>query len=400
LHTLYFNYPHMKKKIFFLIFFNCLIFNSFSQNNNIADSVKYLQFIDQVSNKPLSYTIVLKNNKVVAISNENGFVNLSLIECDSGEVLISRYGYEKQLINCEDLKNKKKIKLNQEDNVLNTVEVRYQEDVPLFTQLKKQKKQKYFAQYYFKLKIFNDKHRQIFIADIIANVYDTGKDNKFPYKIQFVSKRISKLKSKKFHFNNNEINIEKEVALLIWQNKSRNKNYYTDNKYKVRTKKVNDTTLIYFHRKNDAYVTNNTHVKVFNDTVCYFDNEYIMRESLIEIYKSRYESKKKDKTFLPISKSYFYYVYNTINFSNTEKYSYIPSKYRFYSKFDQLNQSKTIKYNTFYIEKTMVLIKELDIKTVKKVKFSKAKKLNYEPIDTLPSTHPYLDTIPFPKQFK
>jgi hypothetical protein len=236
---------------------------------------------------------------------------------------------------------------------------------------------------------------------MIVNIYDTGKENNFPYKLEFVSKRTSKLKSKKLYVIKNKINVEDELANLLWLNKTRNDKIFKENKFNITTFNSNDTTYLFLHRKNDEYIKNDALIKIYNDSIFFFDYKFVMDEELIETYKEQMKDGKSKFKYLPIVKGFFYYIYYNVTYS--QKVKHIPKFYNYLSKVDLLdtsvsNKKTKIKYNIFYIEKSMKLIKKLDDSLTKKANFSKEKNQKYEPLDSLPSTHPYLDTIPFSKK--
>ena len=250
------------------------------------------------------------------------------------------------------MRKKSILELKQKDRVLNTVEIINQDVPTLFSQLKKQENIKYYAQYYFRLQLFNKKYKLIFFVDMIVNVFDTGKSSKYPYKVKFIAKRTSGLKSNKLEVINNKVSVEREFGQLLWLNKIRNDRIYKDEKYDIVTTEINDTISFYLHKKNDRYIKNDATIKIFNDSVFFFN------------------------------------------------YKQIPIRFEYISKFDLLDtesSGKKLKYNTFYLEKSLSFIKKLDANQTKKVKFNKGDKNNYSPIDSLPNHHPYLDTIPFPK---
>jgi hypothetical protein len=368
----------IKTTIFFLI---CIL-NVFSQ----AD-VNYVKFIDKDTRQPLLYTIISKNGKMLAVSNEEGLLDLSLIECDSSDLVISNYGYNKISINCVKLKESHQIEMTSESQILNAVELNFQEVSPTLKKMKKQKHEKFYAQYYFKVKKYNKKHKLFLLADVIVNIYDTGKESKHPYKIKFVAKRIKILKSLKKYFYINKFNLENELMNLLWMNKPRiDKTYKENSRYVYSVLKKQDTTFINYQMKENNVTENKAQILLLRDTVFLFNAKYAFKKSVVSAYKESVTSKKP--TTLIVEKVPNY-TNIKIDYSKTKKYKNIPILFAFDNKKDYLVPTKRIKYDEIYTERTMIFIKDLDINLVKKTKFHKKGDL----LDSLPINHPYLDTI-------
>jgi hypothetical protein len=371
--------------------------NIHAQLNTNDTVIQNILFIDAESNEPLSYTLILKKDKILGIANENGFFNVSLLNCEDNDVfMISNYGYQTKIINCNDLKQKSQIKLDKKSEYLKTVNVTYLDIEPLFKEIKKTKYPKYFAQYYFKTNYYNEKQELIFYADMIVNIYDTGKDNNFPYKLKFIAKRETKLDKKYSHLLDVEFNPKNEVRRLLWLNQNRNQRIYKENKLNIKTSKNNDTTYLFLHDKNDRYIVTDALVKIYNDTVYFFEYKMKTLEELIAIYKENY---KKNKNMFSLAKYFINYYYFNIYYHQNKELKSIPKLYNYISKFEILKNTKhfyTLKYDSYYKQMTMRFIKKLDLNSIKNVEFDKHKQRMYELEDTLPLRHPYLDTIPFP----
>lgn len=389
----------MIKKITLLTIYISLIFASFSQNNSSDTLSKTIRFVDSENNEPLAYTLVINDGEIIGISDAEGYLDLSLLGCDSSIVMISNYGYEKKLIDCYELYKINQIKLTQKEHFLKAVDVTYVNVEPLFKQLKKQKKQKYYAQYYFKLQLFNEKHKLILFSDVLLNIYDTGKGNHFPYKLKFIAKRLVRTKRKKFDYFLNKFNVKNKVSQMLWLNKYRNNNFYEKAKFSISTMVSNDTTYLFLHNKNDTYAKNDAQMKIYNDTIVYFDYKYVFDEELFTTYVKGYNNGDV-KSFYPKAKMFFNYLYFNVKYSDIDTMKFVPMQYNLLQKEERLQPNlpeDKVKYDAFYSETSMKLVKKLDLNLVKKVKFEKESRRVFDLIDSLPSTHPYLDTIPLPK---
>jgi len=381
----------MKKSCLFLL---ALIFTFCSVGQKeLLDTNNYILFIDDSTFVPVPHTIVLINGNVIAMSDEKGVINTDFLNCND-TVVIAKYGYKTIRINCDELKREKTIKLKATIKHLSTVDLIYEDVEPLFKDLKKQKHPKYFAQYYFTYRVIDNKHRVIFFADLMANIYDTGKESKFPYKIEFLAKRTSKLKSNKFYFFNQEgkLNLEKEMALTLRNNKTRtDKLYKHPELFDIKTLINEDTTILTLIKKNNTLYNNILKIKMYNDSLSFFYDKWeIINKELINRYEDLYKEKKMFYK-VPI----IFYRYFTVNYSKNRKQQFIPAYYTENIQFELLNKLH-LHYNTFSVQKTLTLVKVLDINSVKNVTFSKKGKDIGEPIDSLPTIHSYLDTIPFP----
>ncbi len=358
----------------------------------ILDTNNYIRFIDNSTFVPIPHTLVLKNGNVIAISDEKGKINIDFLNCNDS-VVIANYGYKTIRMRCDDLRSVDTIKLKATIKQLSTVDLIYEDVKPLFKNLKKQKHPKYFAQYYFTYRILDNKHNVILYADMLANIYDTGKESKFPYKIEFLAKRISKLKSNKFYFYNKEgkLNLEKEMALTIRNNKLRSdKLYKHPHLYDIKTLINEDTTILTLIKKNNILYNNISKIKMYNDSVSFFYNKWEISNN--EVIKRSEDTHKEKEIYhkIPI----IFYWYFTVNYSKNRKQQFIPTYYTENIQFELLNKLH-LYYNTFSVQKTLTLVKVLDINSVKNATFSNKGEDLYDPIDTLPTTHPYLNTIPF-----